>query len=530
MATDAPIRHRGQPLIRAGWRPLRSRPDAAPRPILEAMRRRDLLTQVLVVNLLLIVAAVVAAAIAANPDPTCRDAAGRRSCSGFAVALTIARQRLLLQRRFQPLERLVDQMERADLSRPGANLTRAAPTPGGPEEVAAAAPGVRRACSSGSRPSAGAPRARRSTAQEEERARVARDLHDEVNQSLTGLLLRLEAAREKAPPELAARARPRSGRSPTRRWRSCSTLARQLRPTALDDLGLKAALAGNVRAARPPGRDRASFDAERRARRAARRRPAGRLPRRPGGALERDAPRGRRARRTSACIARATGSSSASPTTAAGSPSTRPAAGSASAGMRERALLVGGDFTIESRPGIGTRVRLLVPIEDVVMRLATADEDVRVLIADDHGIVRSGLRMLLEQQEDIEVIAEAADGADGPRPRDPRAPRPGDPRRQDAEADRPAGDARDPRAGARRLRPDPLDVRRRALPVRGAEGRRLRLRAQDPGRRRPARGGARGRARRAVPHPGGAAGADQGRPRPGRRARPTSSPRASRRS
>ena len=34
----------------------------------------------------------------------------------------------------------------------------------------------------------------------------------------------------------------------------------------------------------------------------------------------------------------------------------------------------------------------------------------RVLIADDHGIVRSGLRMLLERQDDIEVIAEASDG------------------------------------------------------------------------------------------------------------------------
>jgi DNA-binding NarL/FixJ family response regulator len=34
----------------------------------------------------------------------------------------------------------------------------------------------------------------------------------------------------------------------------------------------------------------------------------------------------------------------------------------------------------------------------------------RVLIADDHGIVRSGLRMLLERQEGIEVIAEASDG------------------------------------------------------------------------------------------------------------------------
>lgn len=36
----------------------------------------------------------------------------------------------------------------------------------------------------------------------------------------------------------------------------------------------------------------------------------------------------------------------------------------------------------------------------------------RVLIADDHGIVRSGVRMLLERQEDIEVIAEASDGAE----------------------------------------------------------------------------------------------------------------------
>jgi DNA-binding NarL/FixJ family response regulator len=34
----------------------------------------------------------------------------------------------------------------------------------------------------------------------------------------------------------------------------------------------------------------------------------------------------------------------------------------------------------------------------------------RVLIADDHGIVRSGLRKLLESEDGIEVVAEAADG------------------------------------------------------------------------------------------------------------------------
>ena len=36
----------------------------------------------------------------------------------------------------------------------------------------------------------------------------------------------------------------------------------------------------------------------------------------------------------------------------------------------------------------------------------------RVVIADDHGIVRSGVRMLLERQSDIQVIGEASDGAE----------------------------------------------------------------------------------------------------------------------
>jgi DNA-binding NarL/FixJ family response regulator len=35
---------------------------------------------------------------------------------------------------------------------------------------------------------------------------------------------------------------------------------------------------------------------------------------------------------------------------------------------------------------------------------------IRVLIADDHGIVRSGLRMLIDRQTDMEVVAEVQDG------------------------------------------------------------------------------------------------------------------------
>jgi DNA-binding NarL/FixJ family response regulator len=37
---------------------------------------------------------------------------------------------------------------------------------------------------------------------------------------------------------------------------------------------------------------------------------------------------------------------------------------------------------------------------------------VRVLVADDHGIVRSGVRMLLDQQEGMQVVAEAQDGVE----------------------------------------------------------------------------------------------------------------------
>ncbi|HEU0164951.1 MAG TPA: response regulator transcription factor, partial [Thermomicrobiales bacterium] len=38
------------------------------------------------------------------------------------------------------------------------------------------------------------------------------------------------------------------------------------------------------------------------------------------------------------------------------------------------------------------------------------DGRIAVLLADDHGIVRAGLRALLEAQPDMVVVAEAADG------------------------------------------------------------------------------------------------------------------------
>jgi DNA-binding NarL/FixJ family response regulator len=37
---------------------------------------------------------------------------------------------------------------------------------------------------------------------------------------------------------------------------------------------------------------------------------------------------------------------------------------------------------------------------------------IRVLVADDQALVRAGFRAILEAQEDLEVIGEAADGAE----------------------------------------------------------------------------------------------------------------------
>jgi DNA-binding NarL/FixJ family response regulator len=42
-----------------------------------------------------------------------------------------------------------------------------------------------------------------------------------------------------------------------------------------------------------------------------------------------------------------------------------------------------------------------------------ADRRIRVLLVDDHQVVRRGLRTFLEVQEDIEVVGEAGDGRDG---------------------------------------------------------------------------------------------------------------------
>lgn len=333
--------------------------DASRTPILGAMRQRNLLTQVLTVNLLLVVVAVFAAGIAANPNLEVAATPEAALVLGLAVALTILVNVYLVSRRFSPLERLVDQMERADLTRPGANL-RDVDSPSGPEEVVRLHQAFNRMLER-----LEAERRRASSAalaaQEEERARVARDLHDEVNQSLTGLLLRLEATRESAPPELAAElAETRT--LANRAMQELLTLARQLRPTALDDLGLRAALDSHVtQLGRQTGIETAfesegSFvsvpqDVQIVAYRVAQEALSNAV--RHSGARHLDV----RLRRDEDAIELEIVDDGR------GFSFEEATQGLGLGGMRERALLVNGTLELESRPGNGTRIRLQLPIE-----------------------------------------------------------------------------------------------------------------------------------------------------------------------
>jgi two-component system sensor histidine kinase UhpB len=78
-------------------------------------------------------------------------------------------------------------------------------------------------------------------AQEMERQRIARELHDEIGQTLTGLALRSETIARRAPREI--RDELEDMREAARRGaEDVRTIARRLRPEALDELGLRSAL------------------------------------------------------------------------------------------------------------------------------------------------------------------------------------------------------------------------------------------------------------------------------------------------
>jgi two-component system, NarL family, sensor histidine kinase UhpB len=206
------------------------------------MRRTALLSQVLAVNTLLVVATVFAASLAARVDLS--NAAGSRQFLVLIAAIlaTLLANNLVMRRRFAPLESLTRTMEAVDLTDPG---VRAHASGGESEDVTRLRQAFNRMLSRLECERTGSATAVL-RAQEAERARVARDLHDEVNQALAAVSLRLAASAEHAPPELAEELA-ETQRLAHQAMRELLGLARELRPSALDDHGLLPALRTQVR-------------------------------------------------------------------------------------------------------------------------------------------------------------------------------------------------------------------------------------------------------------------------------------------
>ncbi len=103
--------------------------------------------------------------------------------------------------------------------------------------------------------------------------------------------------------------------------------------------------------------------------------------------------------------------------------------------IRERMTMLGGSFDIQTEVGRGSRFTLTVPIqppaplppvEEVRAEQLTPPtppvarpthppggrRPIRLLLADDHAVMRQGLATVLSQHDDLEIVGEAADGLD----------------------------------------------------------------------------------------------------------------------
>src|SRR3954463_9381769 len=216
----------------------------AMKPFLKPKKQSTSLAgQVVAVNVLLVVATLFAASAAANLNLTIKDQRWSFALLALTILLVLLVNMIMLRRRFMPLERLIATIESIDPAAPG-ELTLP-PAGQEAEEIGRLAASFRRMLVriDDERRRSGRLVLR---AQEEERRRLARDLHDEVNQALTAILLRLEAMSHSAPPELEEEL-DELKRLVNQAMNELLQLARQLRPTALDDHGLLPAMASQVR-------------------------------------------------------------------------------------------------------------------------------------------------------------------------------------------------------------------------------------------------------------------------------------------
>ena len=204
------------------------------------------------------------------------------------------------------------------------------------------------------------------TAQEAERQRIARDLHDQFGQLLTALILGLGAVQGAGPlPPRTLDILKKVRAVADELGRSVHDLAVTLRPTALDDLGLHAALQALLEGAGMAG-VRISFQADGIA--------THRLPPEVETVLYRvvqeainNACKHAHARHLGVIVVRRDGLAVAVvEDDGDGFDAARPAApggGLGLLGMRERVGLLGGTLEVESAPGRGTTVVARVPLD-----------------------------------------------------------------------------------------------------------------------------------------------------------------------
>ncbi|HEY7560644.1 MAG TPA: sensor histidine kinase [Gaiellaceae bacterium] len=152
----------------------------------------------------------------------------------FGLLVTLAVNAVLLRRAFGPLARLAQRMEMVDLLRPGQRLRVLRH-----DEVGRVVAAFNRMLDRLERERQESGR-RVLAAQEAERVGIARDLHDEVGQVLTGVLLQLNSIAEAAPEhrdELD-----QSRQAVRRALDEVRRISSELRPEMLEHLGLVSAL------------------------------------------------------------------------------------------------------------------------------------------------------------------------------------------------------------------------------------------------------------------------------------------------
>jgi two-component system sensor histidine kinase UhpB len=207
------------------------------------MKRRDdsLIGQLIGANVVLVTLTLLAASMLAGLDVTVDEQRWQFAILALAIVLTLCVNMWMLRRRFAPLEHLIQQVESIEPTEPKSFDPGHEPV----EEINRLGRSVKRLLDriEDERRHSGQQVLR---AQERERRRLASDLHDEVNQSLTAILLRLEALAQDSEPERAAEVGELK-RLVNQAMQELLNLARHLRPAALDDHGLVAAVDGQLK-------------------------------------------------------------------------------------------------------------------------------------------------------------------------------------------------------------------------------------------------------------------------------------------